>query len=93
MGEIYIVYTFVNLNGFADFYLLMSLPRRTSAFIDHYHILYLDVAVGAEADGGINTVSGKRKGFTVLNFSPSISNIDIITIPTTSRHEELEIYG
>ena len=52
------------------------------------------VTVGAEADGEINTVSGKRKGFAVLNFSPRISNIDIITTPITSRlysQGELEI--
>ena len=53
------------------------------------------VAVGAEADREINTVSGKRKGSAVLNFPPSISNIDIITTPITSwlySQEELEIY-
>ena len=82
---------------FIDFDLLMSLSRRTSAYVDHYHILlYLHVRDCSDGCGsGVCKILSlaKETGFAVFDFS--LSKIDIITTPRTSRlysQEELEIY-
>ena len=66
---------------------LLKSPFRRASDVSHYYVLYLYVR---DCSGEINTISGKKPVFDVVEFFPS--KIDIITTPRTSRGLEIYMY-
>ena len=85
------MYTFVIRNGFCRLWLVNESVEKSVSL--HWPLLYTEpVHVGDWRDvcrsGEINTISGKKMGFDVVDFFPSRN--DIITTPRTSRRYSQE---